>query len=275
MQENNEQDASFHFQHQPSVTAYRMRCPGCRKLYSVEPHLILGIENPQFECVACQASFTAREMGSGTMLETIAISEPATSAAEPVVRKAFEPVPTVATRPCPKCGSPNEIGANECRSCGVLIARYRPGEEEKVQSEIEMTGRLELVQLWDEVAADYRNKARHESFLRACHEAGALAFASQKYARVLAGAPAEEIARSMKNRIIGLATAKFETSNVDSQISRWNLPLPSFNSFILMLGVILIGIGVGLPHSRDIAGMGTAMVALAIGLRYFTRRPAL
>ncbi|MES2965758.1 MAG: hypothetical protein V4760_17890 [Bdellovibrionota bacterium] len=277
MQDFNEQDASFNLQPEPSVTAYRMRCPGCRKLYSVESHLILGVENPRFECVACQTAFLAHELPSGTMLETVAITEtplgPAPTA--PTTRKAFEPVPMAATRPCPKCGSRNDARASECTSCGILISRFRPGEEAKVVVEIEMAGKLELVTLWDEVAADYRNMTRHEAFIRACYDASCLAFASQKYARVLAGAPEEEIARAMRKRIIGLASAKFETGSTDEMKTRWSIPLPSFNSFIIMLGVILVGVGSGLPQSRDIAGVGFAMLALAAGLRIFARRPVL
>ena len=256
-----------------------MRCPNCRKLYSVESHLILGVEAPRFECMACQTSFLAQVQGGGTMLGTIAIDEPAFPAPEnPVVqevRRAFEVVPTIATRPCPKCGAKNDAKATECSSCGIIVARYRPGEESKVVGEIEMAGKLELVTLWSEITADYRDMSRHDAFVRACLEAGCLAFASQKYARVLAGAPDEEIARTMRKRIVGLATARFETSDVDEQRSRWTMPLPSFNSFIIMLGVILVGIGMGLPQSRDIAGVGFAMLALAAGLRYFARRPAL
>lgn len=283
MQENNEQDASFEFQNAPSVTAYRMRCPTCSKLYSVETHLILGVENPRFQCAACNTSFIAREHASGVMLETTPVIEspviPATPELVRETRSAIQIAPTLspnaATRPCPKCGAKNEARASECGSCGVLISKFRPGEAEKIIGEIEMAGRLELVNLWEEVASDYRNTARHEAFVRACYDAGCLPFASQKYARVLAGAPTEEIARSMRKRIVGLASAKFETSNVDQEKTRWSVPLPSFNSFIILMGVILVGIGTGLPQSRDIAGVGFAMLALAAGLRVFARRPAL
>lgn len=274
-----EQDASYSLQHVPSVTAYRMRCPSCAKLYSVESHLILGVENPQFQCVACNTSFIAREMASGILLETTPVSEPSVPSVRETprdpVRRAVEPAPTVAGRACPKCGTKNEFKATECTSCGIVFSKYRAIESEKVLGEIEMAGRLELVTLWDEVTADYRDLSRHEVFIRACYEAGCLPFASQKYARVLAGAPEEEIARAMRKRIIGLASAKFETSKIDALESRWSLPLPSFNSFIILLGVILVGVGMGLPNSRDIAGVGFAMLALAAGLRIFARRPAL
>jgi hypothetical protein len=228
---------------------------------------------------ACHTSFIAHEQASGVMLRTTAIVEPTVGATvEPALpretRSVVQGAPTLATRPCPKCGVKNDARASECSSCGILISKYRPGESEKIIGEIEMAGRLELVTLWDEVAADYRNQARHEAFVKACYDAGCLPFASQKYARVLAGAPTEEIARAMRKRIIGLASAKFETSNVDEQKTRWSIPLPSFNSFIILLGVILVGIGTNLPGSRDIAGVGFAMLALAAGLRVFARRPA-
>ena len=44
--------------------------------------------------------------------------------------------------------------------------------------------------------------------------------------------------------------------------------------FIILLGVILLFVGLGFPKSHDIAGVGIAMLALAVGLKYFTRRPA-
>ena len=160
----------------------------------------------------------------------------------------------------------------DCGACGIVFARYRPGEAERVVGDIELTGRVELINLWEAVTARYNDASLHEEFVRACYEAGCLPFASQKYARILVGAPEEEIARKMRKRIVGLASAKFERSGLDK--TTWKVPLPSFNNFIILLGVILLFVGLGFPKSHDIAGVGIAMLALAVGLKYFTRRPA-
>lgn len=140
--------------------------------------------------------------------------------------------------------------------------------------DLELSGRTDLLFLWEDVMSDYLDRARHELFVNACLQAQALTYAAKKYAQILEAAPTEEIANDMRRRIRGFAGVHLEGASPVVQMETWKIPLPSFNSFILFLGAILVVVGMGLPHMRDIAKLGAAMIALAIGLRVYMRRPA-
>lgn len=302
---------------------YRMRCPNCRKLFSVEArHLSDSSKPTTFSCDSCNQLFgalapTDSELDSvGTIaLETpqviarptreiqghlahlsfrnkasedgafneeaireaeIELEYHAIRIEEPEERATLIPVPIVLgrapkteVRECPKCGSKTSKGANECRSCGVVFERYKPDSEERFNNEVQLAGRIELVHLWDSISGDLHNKEAHESFVQACYEAGSLPFASHKYSSILDGAPDLEIPRLMRNRIIGLASQNFERSTIEMERT---FPLPSFNSFILLLGTLTIGLGLGLPKAGDLIGVGLMMIVVAFGLRFFLRR---
>lgn len=189
-----------------------------------------------------------------------------------VARETRTPVVSapVVGRDCPKCGTKNVTAAQECRSCGVLFARFKPGAEERMMSDVQLAGRLELVSMWDTVAEDYQNLDLHQKFVLACDKAGCLPFASHKYANILSVAPEEEIAKKMRKQIVGLASRTLESSTVDKGFS---FPLPGFNGLILLMGTVALLVGFGLPQAKDVAAVGAAMVALAIGMRFFLRRP--
>ncbi len=142
---------------------YRMRCPHCRKLYSIGTLQLQGANtNPRFNCVACQQKFGARatpedlaEASTG-LLETYPImgeepggdsdrtpNEDRSSGAsvergpierKPIARSSIEPnssfrrpaerAPTLAELRCPKCGSRNSLSSSECRYCGVVFAKF-------------------------------------------------------------------------------------------------------------------------------------------------------
>ena len=139
--------------------------------------------------------------------------------------------------------------------------------------DLELAGRTDLLFLWENVMADYVDRSRHEAFVNACLQADALTFAAKKYAQILEAAPTEEIANDMRRRLRGFAGVHLDGASPDIQIETWALPLPSFNSFIVFLGSILVVMGLGLPRMMDIAKLGFAMILIALGLRIFLRRP--
>ncbi|MES2857184.1 MAG: hypothetical protein V4692_15050 [Bdellovibrionota bacterium] len=264
---------------------YRMRCPSCRKLYSVEPkHFALNnlsttgagalSKASQFECVDCETQFGAILGPDSTVaeaLDTFIPEQPVVLREIPKTESVAVPVSSsvVVGRSCPKCATRNVTTAQECRSCGIVFAKFRTGGEERVMSEIQLAGRLELVSFWDTVAADYQNVDLHQEFVMACEKAGCLPFASHKYANILAVAPEEEIARKMRKQIIGFASRKLDKPAAQS----FKFPLPSFNSLILLLGTFALVVGMGLPGASEVTPVGGAMIALAIGMRVFMRRP--
>lgn len=183
------------------------------------------------------------------------------------------PLPSTAIsrsmRECPKCSARNSSIAKECRSCGIVFARYRADEGERVAGEIQLTGSLELVSQWHDLMDDYHNEARHHRFIRACDDAGCLPFASQKYARILSVAPDEEIAKKMRKYIVGLASHKFERASAGG----WKFRIPGFNAMAILLGTIVSIIGHFAPPSqaRNLTGIGVSLLALALAVRLFLR----
>jgi phage FluMu protein Com len=259
----------------------KMRCPDCNKLYSVDSAWFQdpgpdGDGSLQFDCAACSTRFAAvLSTGDTPFLETFRVPEAAMEIpeAEPAplaVRETSPAVPVVEAK-CPKCEAPHPATAQECASCGLIFAKFKPVFEGMV-GEVRLTGRQELVELWERVVANYEDEAMHDQFISACFDAEALAFASQKYGRVLAAAPQEEIAQIMKKKIMGLASFKAESRG---SFRSWQFRLPGFNSVVMALGGAVMTLGLLLPNSNNLTGIGVAAIALGIGVRFFHRSPEL
>lgn len=184
-------------------------------------------------------------------------------------RRPVEQAPVEEQRNCPKCGTQNSRQAQDCKACGIVFERYRPGEGEKVAGEIQLAGSHELVAHWKDVLENYADEDLHEEFVSACLEAKCLPFASHKYARILSVTPEEEIAMKMRKRIVALATQKFEFRGTGLG---WKFRVPRFNGMIILLGSMVTTIGLMLPNSRNLTGIGISMLALAFFVRFFLRR---
>lgn len=264
---------------------YRMRCPNCRKLYSVEPKLLGASESAlsKFECVDCQTAFFAMkpEFHGAHFLQTQMLEtqfapfshQPNFSPNERTLNEA------VTAFDLDRSSDISEF-ARQVRASVIPIQTVTGAETlfaretgRTVAKDLELAESAELVALWQGVTDDYQNAARHELFIAKSHELQRLTYASHKYAQILVVTPQDELARRMRNRVIGLVSYGFDaTTNGLSKVT-WQFPLPSFNSFIILLGAILVMVGFGFPHARQTAGLGFAMIALALGLRFFLRRP--
>ncbi len=274
---------------------FRMRCPNCKKLYSVEAPMMSGGELTKFECVDCQTSFFAMrpEFHGARFLETHELEtqfaplesslptidgfaedgdrEPSFEL-ERAVRSSVVQVP-VASRECPNCHTLNALSNRECTKCEIIFAQFRP-DSALFADDVEFTENAELVLMWQDVRANYQDIARHEAFLDRCSGEQQLTYAAHKYAQILMAAPQESIARLMRARIQGMISYGFDARENGMGWSTWSFPLPSFNNFIIFLGAVLVVFGLlGPAGLRHVAGLGFAMIALAIGLRVFLRRP--
>ncbi len=255
---------------------FQMRCPNCRKLYSVEPGL-LGTDRShftKFECVSCKTAFLAMnpEMHGRQFLET------------KFLETQFAPLASSETESA--LGS--SLGSTEMeskrdlelvvdrsyRSAVVLVPLQDSALQARAAEDIELSESAVLLAMWNSVLDSYLNLARHESFVNRCFEEGRLAFASHKYAQILVADPQNEIARKMRNRVTGFASYGFDAGSRGLETTSWKIPLPSFNSFIILLGTIAAVVGLAFPNAGHTAGLGFAMIALALGLRFFLRRPA-
>jgi hypothetical protein len=257
-----------------NLEPYRMRCPNCRKLYSVEPKLLGTSETElsKFECVGCLTAFFALkpEFHGAHFLQT------------QLLETQFAPyyhqpssLPTIDGFDESDVVD-SKVLEQQVRSAVMTVPLEQTYGKELGRGfarELEFAESAELVALWQAVVDDYLNTTKHESFVALCLEKQRLAYASHKYAQILVNAPAEEIARKMRERVIGLASYGFDAKSNGLSRFTWQFPLPSFNSFIILLGSILVVVGFGFPHARQTAGLGFAMIALALGLRFFVRRP--
>jgi phage FluMu protein Com len=273
-----------HSQPQPGQAYLKMRCPDCQKLYSVDPAWFQdpgpeGDGSLLFDCAACSTRFAAvLSPGDSPFLETLKVQYPAIETLEPeaepaapaMVREAAPAAPIIEAK-CPKCETPHPATAQECGSCGLIFAKFKPVFEGMV-GEVRLNGRQELVELWERVVANYEDESMHDQFISACFDAEALAFASQKYGRVLAAAPQEEIAQRMKKRIMGLASFKAESRGSSWS---WQFRLPGFNNVVMVMGGAVMTLGLILPNSTNLTGIGVSAIALGIGLRFFHRSPEL
>lgn len=259
----------------------RMRCPTCRKLFSVELIQLqqVPVQPPRFECVGCQTRFAVlMPLPPGALtadtfvFEAVSTEIPRSgSLVTPpsVERRPVERVPISDDRDCPKCGTKNPVLAKECGQCGIVFDRFKPGEGEKVADEIQLAGSLELIALWKDVLGSYSDEAMHEKFVAACFQAESLPFASHKYARILSVTPDEEIAKRMRKRIIALASQRFEFRGTGLG---WKFRVPRFNGMIIFLGSMVTTIGLLLPNAHNVTGIGISMLALALGVRFVLRR---
>lgn len=267
---------------------YQMRCPKCRKLYSVQGEQMRTASAPlKFQCLVptCKVKYYAELVdadaidGIRTWEMEVPPQEPVQPASQPdkpltAIRSAVDKVPVTAEMKCPKCGTKNAISAAECKVCGIVFAkakalfRQEKPENEGITGEISLAGRRELAELWENVMADYEDLDRHDRFVRACYEAGCLPYASHKYAQILSATPNEEIAKAMRKRIVALASHKFE----GRPKSGFKMPMPGLNSLVLILGATVMAIGFLLPGFKNLTGLGLSAVLLAIGMRIFIRR---
>lgn len=255
-----------------------MRCPECRKLYSVESNL-LADDVSKFECVNCQTTFFAMKplLGGSHFLETRLLE----TQFAPIHHQALSTIDGFVDAPQATARFASEVLAIEERDAAVAreaedsirTAALAAPIQSNVAKDLEMAESIELVALWQAVVDDFQNISAHEAFIARAYADQRLAYASHKYAQILAAAPHEVVARRMRDRVLGLASYGFDSSARGLSLWTWNFPLPSFNSFIILLGTILVCVGFGFPHMRQTAGLGFAMIALALGLRFFLRRP--
>lgn len=245
---------------------FQMRCPGCRKLYSVEPSL-LGARSAlasftKFECVSCKTAFLAMtpEMHGRHFLET-QLLETQFAPLAPLVESESE--------------TERELVLDRSyRSAVVSVPLQDTALQARAADDIELSESADLLATWNTVLDDYLSLKRHELFVSRCFEDGRLSFASHKYAQILVADPQNEIAKKMRKRLAGLASYGFDAGARGLDSATWKIPLPSFNSFIILLGTIAAVVGLAFPNAGHTAGLGFAMIALAIGLRFFLRRPA-
>lgn len=260
-----------------AVETLRMRCPNCRKLYSVEMrHLQSSVQAPKFDCIGCQSQFAVElpiQLGT-PLLETYLI-EPSFPASDipqapSIARAPVEKVPQVESRTCPKCGSRSPMTSEDCASCGIVFSRYKPDTDESYFGDLNVVAKREISALWEAVVENYESELTHDRFVRACQEAKCLSFAAHKYSKILSAAPGEELALKMQKQVMAYASHKFEHPK---ERGGWKFRVPGFNGLAIFLGTSVTLMGLLLPNMNNMTGIGISLLALSIGVRFFLRGP--
>ena len=169
--------------------------------------------------------------------------------------------------PCPRCLKRNRPGAEECRSCGVVIAKWKP--ERADDQDVAVGGSIELAQLWADAVAAWDREDAHLAFLFSCSTQDRLSFAARKYAQVLAANPSDARAQAMRGRVVKLAS-----SPIDSKGARKTgieFVAPRATLIAIVLSAIVFFAGALVPGLRNLAGVGASMLAVSIGLRVWRR----
>lgn len=171
-------------------------------------------------------------------------------------------------RECPRCGSMNAVTMNECARCGIVFDRYAGADDEQLEEELALGGTRELAQMWERTLEDYEDRIRHDRFLNACRDAGALSYASKKYSQILVAAPQDDIARLMRNRIVAMISMRAESSRLPIRLS---FRIPKLNSMALFGGSVLFFWGLMMPQLKNVMEIGLSLVLLSIGVRLALR----
>lgn len=110
---------------------------------------------------------------------------------------------------CPKCGRSRADGAEACPRCGLVFARWSPGETDDAipapggSTSLDAEGQ----RLWDGLVGNWADDAGHDTFLKHCATAGCLAAAGRQYRQRLDAYPQDATAARMQARIVGMVAA--------------------------------------------------------------------
>jgi hypothetical protein len=129
------------------------QCEQCKELVALELQVAGG--GIRARCPACKAEWMV-------------------GAARPVIAAPVEQAPPPDATVCPKCGETQAKGAESCRRCGLIFARWNP----EVIEELAVPGAAEA---WAACEAAWTDEARHEAFIELCRKGGGLPYAAAKY----------------------------------------------------------------------------------------------
>ena len=290
---------------QTSAPMTRTRCPQCLKLFAVETQTLhamalAGVTRAEFTCTGdlCHEAFAielplpeARDLGvipalsldrlfiESPPIESPLLQSPTTNtqlrvpsstaveaaSLKTASRSATSKDFAVSERECPRCGAANVATSADCARCGIVFERIH---DDRIEEELALGGTRELSALWDKTLEDYEDRIRHDRFLNAARDAGALSYAAKKYSQILVAVPQDDIARLMRNRIVAMISILSESARMPFRL---NFRIPKINSMALFGGSVLFFWGLFMPQLKSIMEIGLSLMLLAIGVRIALR----
>jgi len=246
---------------------FNVRCPSCNKLFRIDSREIKS-SSPHFDCTACKTRFSFDFPPENVnRIETRVVSQKDTFQLTDSVDQ--EAIPEL--RKCPKCGSLNPRLSKECLKCGVIFERV-----ENLPAEDATLGAIpSLVKAWQDLLSDYDNLKKHVAFVDRCEDLHALPFALKKYQSLKDAQPQDDLAQKMVHRVLlrNLKTKAETTSSyqqLKSVLSQVNwVRVRKLAPFGIAAFFILVGLSSG--TTRNMVGVGAAILFLTLGLRVFLR----
>lgn len=261
----------------------KVRCPECRKLYSIELSSVHSA-NPVFECIACKAQFSfSRDQNPLGGFATARIVRAAELDEIPLRKPEMQGI----FRVCPQCAQRNPRGRTECMHCGIIFEKA-----ELVQAHKDTKTTPALVRTYKDLLKDYENWSKHLSFVDQCEELQALPFALKKYQQLKKAQPNDQIAKKMWEsigfRMVNSAVSKSVSKTVSKTVAQAQSQYPGFFTFwgdvygqipwlrLRKLSPLIVSAGfivIGMSSSglRNLVGMGAAILFLFIGITWFIK----
>lgn len=244
---------------------FNIRCPSCQKLFRVDSREIKSSQ-PHYDCSSCKTRFTFDFPPTNVnRVETRMISQTETFALkESTVQSA---VIGTDLKKCPKCSAINPKLAGECLQCHVIFAKL-----EELPLDSSLGAFPSLVRAWHELMSDYDNLKKHLAFVDRCEDLQALPFALKKYEILKEAQPQDEVAQKMFRSVWGKAfagrVAKHpQVRKYASQVN-WTR-VKKLSPFVF--GMMFILWGLANAGSRNLVGVGAAILFLTLGLTIFIK----
>lgn len=183
---------------------------------------------------------------------------------------------------CPACGKEMITGHNECFSCGVVLKKFED-KRNLVETKASIGGIDHLTnhdvtrldRKWKQVVVNYHDSEAHQEFLNLCQKQGAMPFAVHHYSKMLEIDKEDDIAQVMRRQALSRLTINFETekkSNKSFTTSRTDRIIKWINWVGFFTSAAFIVTGALLQDSRNLIGLGVAMLSLFVALHLFRRR---
>lgn len=247
---------------------FNIRCPSCQKLFRVDSREIKSSQ-PHYDCSSCLGRFTFDfpptnvnrvETRMISQAETFKLKEDAMNAA----------VMGTDLKKCPKCEAVNPKMAGECIKCRVIFAKV-----EDLSLDPAVGAFPSLMKAWQELMSDYDNLKKHLAFVDRCEDLQALPFALKKYEILKDAQPQDETAQQMFQKVwvkslAGRMTQKVADKYLNKYLQQINwervrklAPL-AIGSFLVLCGLANAG-------SRNLVGVGAAIIFLTLGTTIFLK----
>lgn len=246
---------------------FNVRCPSCSKLFRVDSREIKS-SLPHFDCSSCLTRFTFDFPPSNVnKIETRAISQAETFNLQ---ETEVQPVIGVDLKKCPKCSTLNPKLASECIKCHVIFEKLEDLSMDPAQGAFPS-----LVRAWQELMSDYDNLKKHLAFVDRCEDLQALPFALKKYEILKDAQPQDETAQKMFQNVWVKSFAGRVTHQVTQRYLKQYIDQVNWTRVRklapLATGALLILGGLASSGSRNMVGVGAAIIFLTLGFTIFIK----